>query len=94
MSGESEEIFTIGRGDEMMAVTISGCSEEDTTRIAKAFQGLPVELLDDPKRLAEVLEKAALELRRDGEIDAETTIRALRKDPPSAGPVRPDEEPT
>jgi hypothetical protein len=80
MSDESEEIFTIGRGDEMMTVTISGCSEQDTARIAKAFQELPAELLDDPRLLVQVLEKAALELRRDGKIDAETAIRALGKD--------------
>lgn len=80
MSDESEEIFTIGRGDETMAVTISGGSRQDTTQIAKAFQELPVELLDNPKLLAEVLEKAALELRRDGKIDAETAIRVRRTD--------------
>jgi hypothetical protein len=88
MSDASEQIFTIGKGDQMMAVTISGCSEQDTERIAKAFQGLPVELLDDPKLLIQVLEKAALELRRDGKIDAETIINTRR----NAGPVRPGEE--
>jgi hypothetical protein len=90
MSEESEQIFTIGNGDQTMAVTISGSSEQDTERIAKAFQELPVELLNNPKLLTQVLEKAALELRRDGKIDAETIINTRR----SAGPVRPGEEPT
>jgi len=78
MSGEQK--INLGDGDTEARLVLSGYTEQEAGQIALAVRALPKELLDNPKLLFTLMERAALELRRDREISVEGSIPTRAKE--------------
>jgi len=78
--------IVIGDGDTEITVAISGYTDVEREQILRAMRNIPDELRRKPMLLAELMNEAALQLRRDGQISVEGTVNVRAAVTPTETP--------